>query len=179
MSIKNHKKLIGKIVIVISLIIVILTTYMVFTTQYDDMYTLDNVEWNGINIALLEGLTVDKQTDNTLKLVGGYGRHDVEANKTTDYTRYNKYIADGDAGLEHVELEFNETHLLMMSKDYTYGAVVPYSALDNESLYIGKHLEVGSVINGDLRIKGNATIYEFSCPDGEFLMTLLMSANVK
>ena len=166
MSIKKNKNLIGNIVIIISIIIVILTAYMIYSSQMEEMYSTDDVIWNGMDIILFEGLTVDEQTDDVLKLSGRYGINKVEIKKTTDLTRYNKLIGDTD-GLDHIEYEFNDTHTVMATSDNTYCAVVPNDALESSS---------DSVFDTDnLKLKGNPVIYEFTCDNGEFLVSFMGS----
>ena len=162
MSIKDHKNLIGNIVIIISIIVVIVSAYMVTSLQHDKMYNTDNLDWNGMHIILIEGMTVVEQTDDYLKLTGGYGRHDVEIKKTNDLSRYNDLIGNSKS---NAKVDFNDTHkLIYATGNGSHSAncmfIVPKDAIDNSSVK---------------KINGNPTIYEITCPDKDFLLSFVMS----
>ena len=159
MSIKDHKNLIGNIVIIISIIVVIVSAYMVTSLQHDKMYNTDNLDWNGMHIILIEGMTVAEQTDDYLKLTGGYGRHDVEIKKTNDLSRFNDLVGNSK---KRTSYAFNDTHKVISvdTGEYTYSAIVPKDAIDNST---------------KSKLIGNPTIYEVTCPDGSFLISFIGS----
>lgn len=164
MSIKNNKNLIGNIVIAVSIILVIICIFMCYTTQEANSHS-DSLNWNDMHFILIQGLTSDEKTNDTIKFSGGYGRHNIEVHKTNDLTRYNQYIGDTNTS-SHIKsgfmrMSFNDTHNMECINDggTWYAFVIPKNP-DN---------------NTYAKLEGNPTIYEFSCPDKDFLISFTHS----
>ena len=159
MSIKDNKNLIGNIVIIISIILVASCIYMLFSEQHEQMYNTEHMNWNGFRFTLSQGLVCEESNNDSFKLVGKYSdKQNIQCNKTSDLTRYNKYILNGNMS----KMEYNTTHkLLMVDTDGgAYAAIVPADS-----------------INGIKELTGTPTIYEFTCKDKQFLISFLMSAS--
>ena len=163
MSIKNKKDLIGNIVIIVSIIIVIITIFMCVTTHESNSHS-DSLNWNDMHFILIQGVTCNEKTNDTIKFSGGYGRHDIEVKKG-DASRYNQYIGDTNSSNHikngFIKTSFNDTHDMEFIKiDDCYHAFVFPKNPNGET---GKKLD------------GNITVYEFTCPDREFLMSFTHS----
>lgn len=163
MDLKNNKNLIGNIVIIISIILVVICVFMCFTTQQTNSHSTTQ-NWNDMHFILIQGLVCDENTDDMIKFSGGYGRHDIEINKTTDPSRYNQYIGDTNTS-EHIQngffrTSFNDTHSL------------EFIEIDNKwhAFLIPKNDNATST-----KLKDGTTIYEFSCPEREFLISFTHS----
>lgn len=160
MSIKDNKNLIGNIVIIISIILVASCIYMLFSEEHEQMYNTEHMNWNGFRFTLSQGLVCEESNNDSFKLVGKYSdKQNIQCNKTTDLTRYNKFIRNGKNA---ASIEINNTHKLIKATtdDGAYAAIIPIDA-----------------INGTYKnLTGTPTIYEFTCKDEHFLLSFLMSA---
>ncbi|WP_405308419.1 hypothetical protein [Methanobrevibacter sp.] len=163
MALKNNKNLIGNIVIIVSIILVAICIFMCFTTHQNNTNS-DSLNWNDMHFILIQGIVCDEKTDDMIKFSGGYGRHDIEVNKTNDPNRYNQYIGDTNTS-EHIKNGFFRTNFNDTNS-------MEYIEIDGKwhAFVIPKNDNGTSE-----KLKGHPTIYEFSCPDKDFLISFTHS----
>lgn len=160
MSLKNlNNTLIGKILIVISAILVLYMLYLVFITA-PSTYTMgESVEWNGMHF-YIDGDSECSVTNDSLSVTSKYSIHNVEIVKTSDLSTFHEKFDDATA-LAIYE-RGDGKHTVIESITEPFAIIVDSDDFDDSTM----------------EIKDGAEIFEVTAHDSTYLSSFVMENNI-
>ena len=159
-----NSSLVGKIVIIVSIILVILCVYMISTPSEttgvgQDTYHTENVEWNGMHFAVLADSEYS-MTDDSLIVTSKYDKHNIELTKTKDQSTFNDKMGDITSFAYYPR---DSEHMVFESLNEPYAVIIDNDDFNNRTLKIEEGTEFIEVIAHD-----KAYLTSFIVGSGEF-----------
>ena len=159
-----NSSLVGKIVIIVSIILVILCVYMISTPSEttgvgQDTYNSEEVEWNGMHFMVMADSEYS-MTDDSLIVTSKYNKHNIELTKTKDQSTFNDKMGDITSFAYYPR---DADHMVLESLNEPYAVIVDNEDFNNRTLKIEDGAEFIQVI-----AKDKAYLTSFIAGTGEF-----------
>lgn len=165
-----EKNSIGRIIFVISLILVIVCFVMVASTTLSNSMGSNDVEWNNMTFLMESSMTYEESEDS-INFTGQFDSENVEIRFTNDTSNYNNSVVADDMSI--YSTPFNRTHIKIVVPSKNCIFIVPNEIINDKALADSAILDEGENLYA---LKGNGRIIEMTGSDIDFMESFILSA---